>query len=220
MAHPRQRPDVTQWVENPAGGRDRGPSGLARAWVEVLVRPRRFFENGVSPGDQAPGLTFAIAVAFVAVAGRLLLAPSSLSGYERVAAATGSPVATAVVVLGVACFLVAPFVLHLAAALATLSLIPVVDDRAGVGETVQVVAYAAAPAVFAAVPVPAVRLLAAAYGAVLLVVGLAVVHETSLPRAFLAGAVPALFVFGFALGGISALEAVLGLESTRESGGA
>ncbi|QLD87792.1 YIP1 family protein [Natronomonas salina] len=211
---------MTQWVENPAGGRDRGPSGLARAWVEVLVRPRRFFENGVSPGDQAPGLTFAIAVAFVAVAGRLLLAPSSLSGYERVAAATGSPVATAVVVLGAACFLVAPIVLHLAAALATLSLIPVVDDRAGVGETVQVIAYAAAPAVFTAVPVPAVRLLGAAYGAILLVVGLAVVHETSLPRAFLAGAVPALFVFGLALGGIAALEGVLGLEVTRESGGA
>lgn len=220
MAHPRQPPSVTQWVENPAGGRERGPSGIARAWVEVQVRPRRFFQNGVSPGDQAPGLTFAIAVAFVAVAGRLLLAPSSLSGYERVAAATGSPAMTAVIVLGVACFLVAPLVLHLAAALATLSLIPVVDDRAGVSETVQVIAYAAAPAVFAAIPVPQVRLLAALYGVILLVVGLAVVHETSLPRAFLAGAAPALFVFGLALGGIAALEAVLGVELARGTGGA
>lgn len=220
MAHPRQPPSVTQWVENPAGGRDRGPSGIARAWVEVQVRPRRFFQNGVSPGDQAPGLTFAIAVTFVAVAGRLLLAPSSLSGYERVAAATGSPAMTAVIVLGVACFLVAPLVLHLAAALATLSLIPVVDDRAGVSETVQVIAYAAAPAVFAAIPVPQVRLLAALYGVLLLVVGLAVVHETSLPRAFLAGAAPALFVFGLALGGIAALEAVLGVELARGTGGA
>lgn len=220
MAHPRQPPCVTQWVENPAGGRDRGPSGIARAWVEVQVRPRRFFQNGVSPGDQAPGLTFAIAVAFVAVAGRLLLAPSSLSGYERVAAATGSPAMTAVIVLGVACFLVAPLVLHLAAALATLSLIPVVDDRAGVSETVQVIAYAAAPAVFASIPVPQVRLLAALYGVILLVVGLAVVHETSLPRAFLAGAAPALFVFGLAVGGIAALEAVLGVELARGTGGA
>lgn len=220
MAHPGERAAVTQWVEDPAGGRDRGPRGLARAWVEVLVRPRRFFENGVSPGDQAPGLTFAIAVAGVAVGGRLLLAPSSLSGYERVAAATGSPTLSAVVVLGVACFLVAPLVLHLAAALATLSLLPVVSDRAGVGQTVQVVAYAAAPAVFTAVPFPAVRLLAAVYGSVLLVVGLSVVHDTTLPRALLAGAVPALFVFGLALGGIAALEAVLGVDLAAPSGGA
>lgn len=218
MAHHGERAAVTQWVEDPAGGRDRGPRGLARAWVEVLVRPRRFFENGVSPGDQAPGLTFAVAVAAVAVGGRLLLAPSSLSGYGRVAAATGSPALTAVVVLGAACFLVAPLVLHLAAALATLSLIPVVGDRAGVGQTVQVVAYAAAPAVFTAVPLPWVRLLAAAYGLILLVVGLAVVHETSVSRAALAGAVPALFVFGLALGGIAALEAVLGVGPAASAG--
>jgi hypothetical protein len=209
MAHPRERPPVTQWVENPAGGRERGPRGLARAGLEVLVRPRRFFENGVAPGDQAPGLVFVVVVAFVHVGGRLLLAPSSLSGYERVAAATGSPALTAVVVLGVACFLVAPLVLHLAAALATLSLLPVVADRAGVSQTVQVVAYAAAPAVFAAAPVPAVQLAATAYGAGLLVVGFAVVHETSLARAAVAGAVPAVFAFGFALGGIAALEAVV-----------
>ena len=220
MAHPGERAVVTQWVEDPVGGRDRGPRGLARAWVEVLLRPRRFFENGVSPGDQAPGLTFAIAVAAVAVAGRLLLAPATLSGYERVAVATGSPALSAVVVLGVACFLVAPLVLHLAAALATLSLLPVVPDRAGVGQTVQVVAYAAAPAVFTAAPLPGVRLIAAGYGTVLLVVGLSVVHETSLPRACLAGAVPALFVFGLVLGGIAALEAVLGVELAAPAGGA
>ena len=207
---------MTQWVESPTGGRERGVRGLARAWVEVLVRPRRFFENGVAPGDQAPGLTFAIAVAFAFVGGRLLLAPSTLSGYGRVAAATGSTYLTALVVLGVACFLVAPLVLHLAAALATLSLIAVVDDRAGVSETVQVVAYAAAPAAFAALPFPAVRLAAAVYGVGLLVVGVAVVHETSLSRAAAAGVVPALFVFGFALGGIAALEAVLGVEVTPD----
>ena len=218
MAHPRERAPVTQWVENPSGGRKRGPRGLARAWFEVLVRPRRFFENGVAPGDQAPGLTFAVVVAFLHVGGRLLLAPASLSGYGRVAAATGSPALTAAVVVGVACFLVAPLVLHLAAALATLSLLPVVEDRAGVSQTVQVVAYAAAPAVFAAVPVPAVQLAAAAYGTVLLVVGLAVVHGTSLPRAAAAGAVPAVFVFGFALGGIAAFEAVAAASTPGSAG--
>jgi len=54
----------------------------------------------------------------------------------------------------------------------------------------------------------------------LLVVGVAVVHETSLPRAAAAGVVPALFVFGFALGGIAALEAVLGVEVTPDGGAA
>lgn len=207
---------MTQWVENPSGGRARGPRGLARAWVEVLVRPRRFFENGVSPGDQAPGLTFAIAVAAAYVGGRLLFAPETLSGYGRIAAATGSVYLSAAIVLVAACFLVAPLVLHLAAAIATLSLIPVAKNRGGVSETVQVIAYAAAPGVFAAIPFPAVQAFAALYGCVLLVVGVSVVHETPLPRAVLAASVPALFVFGFAFGGISAVEAAVGIDITPD----
>lgn len=207
---------MTKWVENPTGGRERGPRGLARAWVEVLVRPRRFFRNGVSPGDQAPGLTFTVVVAGVFVCGQLLLAPATVSGYGRIVSATGSVYLSAIVVVAVACFLVAPLVLHLAAALCTLALIPLVEDRGGVGETVQVVGYATAPVVFAAVPVPAVQFLAATYGSVLLVVGLAVVHETALSRAALAGALPALFVFGFAVGGIGAFQALASLDSLRD----
>lgn len=214
MARPAEHHGVTQWVENPRGGRERGPRGLGRAWVEVLVRPRRFFRNGVAPGDQAPALTFAIVVALAAVGGRLVIAPATVSGYVRVAEATGSASLTAVVVVGVACFLVAPLVLHLAAALATLVLVAVVDDRAGVSETVQVVAYAAAPGVFVAVPVPTVQVFAAAYGWLLLVVGVAVVHRTSRLRAAAAAFVPALFVFGVAFGGIGALEAVAGVAVT------
>lgn len=208
---------MTQWVEDPTGGRERGPRGLARAWVEVLRRPRRFFANGVAPGDQAPGLTFAVVVAAGHVSGRLLLAPGSLPGYERVAAATGSVYLSAVVLAGVACFLVAPLVLHLAAALATLSLLPVADERAGVGETVQVVAYAAAPAVFGAVPITEVQLAVALWGSALLVVGLAVVHGISVARALLAGLVPAAFVFGLVIGGFGALEAVAGVEVTADA---
>lgn len=211
---------MTRWVEEPTGGRDRGQRGLARAWIEVLVRPRRFFANGVAPGDQAPGLTFVVAVSFVYVAGRLLLAPASLPAYPRVAAATGSVYLSAVVVTGVVCFLVAPLVLHLAAALTTLSLLPVVDDRAGVGETVQVVGYAAAPAVFGAVPVPELQLLAGLWGSVLLVVGLSIVHETALSRAFLAALAPAAFVFGIALGGFEAVETVAGVDLTGDAGDA
>ncbi|OYR96216.1 hypothetical protein DJ71_01240, partial [Halorubrum sp. E3] len=62
---PVRRTAVTSWIENPEGGRARGPRALARAWVEALIRPRRLFANGVSPGDQAPALTFAVAVAGV-----------------------------------------------------------------------------------------------------------------------------------------------------------
>jgi hypothetical protein len=205
---------VTQWVENPQGGRERGPRGLLRAWGEVLVRPRRFFRNGVAPGDQAPGLAFAIAVTFVYVGSQMAFTPASVSGYERIAAATGSVYLSGLIVLGAACFLVAPLALHLAAALGTLSLLPVVDARGGVSETVQIIAYATAPAVFAAVPIPAVQLVAAFYGCVLLVIGFSVVHETSLLRAIVAGLVPAVFVFGFAFGGISAFEAVTGVTVT------
>jgi hypothetical protein len=208
---------VTQWVENPRGGRERGPRGLLRAWMEVLVRPRRFFANGVAPGDQAPGLAFAIAVTFVYVGSQLAFAPASVSGYERIVAATGSVYLSGLVVLGVACFLVAPLVLHLAAALGTLSLIPTVSNRAGVSETVQVIAYAAAPGVFAAYPNPAVQLVAAVYGCLLLIVGFSVVHETSISRALAAGIVPAIFVFGFGFGGIAAFEAVSGVAVTPAS---
>ena len=87
-----------------------------------------------------------------------------------------------------------------------------VRDRAGVSETVQVVAYATAPAVVAGLPYPEVRILATLYGAALLVVGLATVHGTTLGRAAVAGAIPATLVFGYAFGGLFALEAVTGLE--------
>lgn len=208
---------MTQWVANPQGGRERGPRGLLRAWVEVLVRPGRFFRNGVAPGDQAPGLAFAIAVTFVYVGSQIAFAPAGVSGYERIAAATGSVYLSGAIVLGIACFLVAPLALHLAAALGTLSLLPVVNDRAGISETVQVIAYATAPAVFAAVPIPGVQLVAALYGCVLLILGFSVVHEASLPRATVAGFVPAIFVFGLAFGGISAFEAVTGVVVTPTS---
>ena len=209
MPNPVETTDVTQWVENPEGGRRRGPRGLGRAWLEVQLRPRRFFGSGVAPGDQAPALSFAVAVTLAAVGGRLLIAPATLSGYASVAEATASPYLTAAVVLGVAAVLVAPLVLHLGAALATLGLAALVDERAGVSETVQVTAYAAAPGVFVAIPRPAVRVAALAYACVLFAVGLAVVHGTSRRRAALAAALPALFVFGLAFGGIAALDAVI-----------
>ncbi|MFB6205461.1 MAG: YIP1 family protein [Haloglomus sp.] len=197
---------MTTWVENPEGGRARGPVGLAQAWGEVLVRPRRFFENGVAPGDQAPGLVFAVAVTLVHVAIRGALDPGIFPVYS------GRPVLSALFAVVVAGLLVAPVLLHLTAAVQTLLLRPFVPERSGVSETVQVVAYAAAPGVFAALPFPGVRLLAALYGAALLVVGLAVVHDTSIPRAAAAAAIPAVLVFGYAFGGLSAFENLAGVD--------
>lgn len=197
---------MTTWVENPEGGRARGPLGLARAWVEVLTRPRRFFRNGVAPADQAPGLVFAIAVTLAHVALRGALVPDFFPVYG------GRPALSAVFTFVVAGLLVAPVLLHLTAAIQTLLLRPFVPERAGVSETVQVVAYAAAPGVFAAVPIPGVRLVAALYGATLLVVGLAVVHDTSPARAAAAAAIPALLVFGYAFGGLPAFETLAGVD--------
>lgn len=220
---------MTTWVERPEGGRDRGPRGLARAWVEVLVRPGRFFRNGVAPGDQAPGLTFAVAVAVAYVGGRFLLLPGARPDFFA------SEAASVAVGLLVAALVVAPAALHLTAALLVVPLALLVRDRAGVSETVQVVAYATAPMALAGVGVPpwlcaatgaggavtcaglatavaGLRVLLACWGAGLLVYGLAVVHETSPVRAAAAAAIPALLVFGYLFGGVSALESLLGVE--------
>lgn len=197
---------MTTWVENPRGGRERGPRGLARAWVEVLVRPRRFFRNGVAPGDQAPGLYFAVTVALVYVASRFLFDPASVPSFG------GRPLVSATLTLLAAGLIVAPLTLHLTAALQTVILIITVDDRAGVSETVQVVAYATAPCALAGLPVPELRVLCALYGLGLLLVGMSVVHDVSLPRAAVAVLVPGVFVFGYAFGGVFALEAVTGLD--------
>lgn len=197
---------MTTWVENPTGGRDRGPRGLARAWVEVLVRPRRFFVNGVAPGDQAPGLVFAVAVTLVYLGSRFALDPASVPTFG------GRPYVSAALVLAAAGLIVAPAVLHLTAALQTILLMVSVRDRAGVSETVQVLAYATAPCALAGLPVPGLRVACAAYGSVLLVVGMSIVHDVSVARAALVVAVPGVVVFGYAFGGLFALETVTGLE--------
>ncbi|HET7324553.1 MAG TPA: YIP1 family protein [Halococcus sp.] len=196
---------MTQWVENPTGGRDRGPIALARAWAEVLVRPRRFFETGVAPGDQAPGLVFVGTVVLIEEATRFALVPGA---YPVVA---GQRVVSSVLALVVAVGLIAPLALHMAAAIQTLVLIPLADGRAGISETVQVIAYATAPCVFAGAPIPALRLACAAYGTALLVIGTAHVHEIGFWRAALVAVLPAAFVFGYAFRGFAAAEALVAL---------
>jgi hypothetical protein len=202
---------VTQWVESPRGGRDRGPVALGRAWLEVLVRPRRFFRVGVAPGDQAPGLVFGAAVVLVAEATRFALVEGAAPVFR------GRPVASAVLALALAVVLVAPAALHLTAAVVTVELatltrlVGFAPDRGGVSETVQVLAYAAAPCALAGAPIPGLRVACAAYGTVLLVVGFAVVHRLSVPRAALAAVVPAALVFGYGFRGFAAASALLGI---------
>jgi hypothetical protein len=196
---------MTQWVENPTGGRERGPRGLLRAWVEILVRPTRFFRNGVAPGDQAPGLAFGMGVVLVSEAVRLALVP------EAVPEVAGGWGASALLTLAVATVFVAPLALHLVAAVESVALVLLVpaERRAGVSETVQVVAYAAAPCVLAGVPVPAVRVVVAAWGALLLALGTAARNDASPLVALAASVVPAALVFGYGFRGFAAAATLI-----------
>ncbi|WP_227374222.1 YIP1 family protein [Haladaptatus halobius] len=194
---------MTQWVENPTGGRDRGPQAVLRAWVEVIVRPRRFFNTGVAPGDQAPGMVFGVLVTLVSVASRIAF------GELAVGDVAGDPLLTKLLALVLVGLFVAPLVLHLTAALQTVILMALVPNRAGISETVQVIGYSVAPCLFAGVPVPELRAVCTVYGALLLVVGLKEVHDTSYARAALAAALPAVLVFGYGFGGEAALKSVV-----------
>lgn len=201
---------MTTWVETPGGGRDRGPGGMVRAWGEVLRRPRRFFANGVAPGDQAPGLSFAIVVALIYVGGLLAVQPDRVLGESRIPVMADSVGLTAVFVLLLTAVVAAPAILHLVSAIQTVLLMLLVDDRAGVSETVQVIGYATAPCVFAWIPVPGVAAVCGLYGAGLLIIGLAVVHRTTLFRAAVAGVVPAILVFGVGFGAVRAGRVAIG----------
>jgi hypothetical protein len=165
-----------------------------------VVRPRRFFGAGVAPGDQAPGLVFAVVVALAYVA--LSLA----AGTRPVPRLLGAgPALSTAVSLALVGLLVAPATLHLTAALQTVVLALTVPDRAGVSETVQVIAYAAAPCVLVGLPFPTLQAVCGLYAAGLLAVGVGVVHGTSLPRATAVTAVPSLLLFGYGFGTLPAV---------------
>lgn len=184
-------------------GRARGPVALARTWVAVVRSPRAFFRTAVVPGDQAPGLLFALAVVLVEESTRLLLVPDAVP-QTRI-----GPVLSGVLVVALAVVLVAPVALHLSAALLTLGLVAVAPDRATVSETVQIVGYATAPCLLAGLPVPAVRVVAALYGAALLVIGVSVVHGIRPSRAVVPSVLPAVLVFGYGFRGIPAALAMI-----------
>jgi hypothetical protein len=192
---------MTRWVDPGTAGRERGVRGIGRAWLAVLVTPRRFFRSAVAPGDQVPGLTFAVAVAAPAVVAAVLTGPVPTPF-------TGRPVASRLFVAAALVVLVAPLVLHLAAALQTVALLVVAPERGGVSETVQVIAYASAPCALAGVPSPAVQAACALYATGLLVVGTSEVHSVSIPVAALAAAPAATLAFGYGYRGVAAAAAL------------
>lgn len=199
-------------TEGPSGRR-RGPAGLLRAWASVLVRPRRFFATSVSPGDQAPGLTFAVVVAVAFVTGWMAVDPTAVPAITEVVWLSG------LVVVGVVLVLAAPVGLHLTAAVATVSLLLAsidfregfrLQERGGVSETVQVVAYASAPMALAGPPIPLLRIACGAYATVLLLIGIRTVHEMTPFRTVVAGVPPALFGYGVAYRTVAAVRSVFG----------
>ncbi|MFO8115479.1 MAG: YIP1 family protein [Halorubrum sp.] len=204
---------MTSWIDDPVGGRARGPRGLARAWVEALVRPRRLFANGVAPGDQAPALTFAVAVAAAFALGWMVTEPSAIPGI------VGSRPLSAVVTLLVVIALAAPVGLHLTAAVATVSVIVAsveiddglaLRDRGGVSETVQVVAYASSPMALAGPPIPELRVVCGAYAAALLLIGFRTVHRTTPLRTLVAGVPPAVLGYGVGYRVIASVRVLFG----------
>jgi hypothetical protein len=205
---------VTQWVENPTGGRDRGPVALLRAWIEILVRPARFFETGIAPGDQAPGLVFMGFVVLVEEGVRFTVVELvqrgqlSMGPYSYPVIGDLEPLTALLVLVAIVVF-VAPAVLHLTAALQTLLLALLAPDRGGISKTVQLIAYATAPCVVAGVPVPEVRIACGLWATGLYVYGTARIHNLSLPRALAATAIPSMIVFGYGFRAIPAIELLL-----------
>ncbi|KKF39445.1 hypothetical protein FK85_28385 [Halorubrum saccharovorum] len=204
---------MTSWIADPEGGRARGPRALARAWVEALIRPRRLFANGVAPGDQAPALTFAVAVAAAYALGWIVTDPGIVPGIVA-----SLPLSAAILFL-VVVVLVAPVGLHLTAAVATLSVILAsveyddgiaLRDRGGVSETVQVVAYASSPMALAGPPIPELRVVCGAYAAVLLLIGFRTVHRTTPVRTLVAGVPPALLGYGVGYRVVAAVRSLIG----------
>lgn len=192
---------MTTWVQ-PEGGRERGPVGLAKSFTQVLVNPRTFFAEAVSPGDQAPGLAFAMAVVLVEESTRLALHPGRALDFPA-----PTPVAAALTV-ALAVLLVTPAALHALSAVETLALAAVAPERGGVSETVQVLAYASAPCAFVGVSTPAVTFVCGLWAFGLLVLGTGVVHGVGLPRALAAAAVPGVLAYGSGFGWFAATAAL------------
>ena len=179
------------------------------------MRPRRAFANGITPGDQAPALTFAVAVAAAFTLGWIASDPAAMP-----VVVSSSRLLSGAVVFLVVVALGAPVGLHLTAALATVSVVvasvEIADghfalrDRGGVSETVQAVAYASSPMALAGPAIPELRLVCGAYAAVLLFVGLRAVHGLGAVRTVVAAVPPAALGYGVGYRTVAAARTLLG----------
>ncbi|EMA57689.1 hypothetical protein C470_13417 [Halorubrum distributum JCM 13561] len=201
-------------MSDSAGGRLRGLRGIVRTWGEVLVRPRRAFANGVTPGDQAPALTFAVAVAAAFTLGWIGSDPAAMP-----VVVPSSQLLSEAVVFLVVVALAAPVGLHLTAAVATVSVVLAsvefdgglgLRDRGGVSETVQVVAYASSPMALGGPAIPELRVLCGAYAAVLLFVGFREIHGLGSIRTVAAALPPAALGYGVGYRVVAAARTLLG----------
>ncbi|ELZ40523.1 YIP1 family protein [Halorubrum tebenquichense] len=191
---------MTSRTGGSTGGRPRGLRGIARTWAEVLVRPRRAFANSITPGDQAPALTFAVAVVAAFAFGLIATDPGAVP-----TVVPSSRALSGLVVFVVAVVIGTPVGLHLTGAVATVSVVVAslelaggvgFRDRGGVSETVQAVAYASSPMALAGPAIPELRVACGAYASVLLFVGLRSVHGLGALRTVVAALPPAALGYG------------------------
>jgi hypothetical protein len=194
---------VTTWINPSETGRDRGVRGLLKTYVSILISPKQFFDSAVVPGDQVPGLIFGVVIALGYTVGIVLVtvsAPPTVAQPEVLAS---------VILLMAVGLIIGPITLHLAAAFQTVLLIGLAPDRGGVSETVQLIAYASAPCLFAFIQVPIIRLMTCAYAWSLLLVGIRSVHSTSRLRAIAAGGPTGALLYGGLFRGFDAFEMLL-----------
>lgn len=179
------------------------PHWLIGTWIAVVGRPDRFFRQSIRRGDQSGALLFVAAIVLTTIVFRLGFGTLTLPTIGT------SPLLSTLLWIGVLIVLVTPLLLHLLAAVQTVILIALAPNRAGISETVQILAYAAAPCVFTGFDHIGLTLLASGYALVLVVYGTTVVHDCGWLRATIAGGIPAVVALGVGFGGFAALEAIL-----------
>ncbi|MFB6186403.1 MAG: YIP1 family protein, partial [Halobacteriaceae archaeon] len=172
-------------------------------WVGVMQNPRKFFERVIIPGDQAPGLTFAMTVT-----GIYLLSLVTFRTAPILSNAIQS-VLSGVVLIGIFIAIITPLVIHLLAAIQTVLLMVFIADRGSVSETVQLICYAAAPGIFMGIPILLVQIAAGVYGISLYIIGVRVVHNVSFSKAIIVGIVPASILFGYGFQMMNALHQMI-----------
>jgi hypothetical protein len=139
-------------------------------------------------------------VVLVAASTRLALRPEDALAFPT------SDWLAALITVALVVLLVTPAAIHALSALETLALVVLAPSRGGVSETVQVIAYAAAPCALAGLGVPALTLLSGLWSFALLVLGTRVVHDISVLRALLASLAPGVLAFGAGFGAYPAAQ--------------